>query len=143
MMSITVWRSPSRLLTSGCGGAALTPSVESIVPLPSWSIPRPPAGKVTGPAGVVAVYVPSGPKPGPTTLIAIVARPAWARDEATTQGAPFLESVNPCPKMTVGQPPAGAAPDGTKSVNWIWFLPCGTGVPVAVPYGGITFAAVS
>src|SRR5919201_1759514 len=106
-------------------------------------MPRPPAGKVTGPAGVAAVYVPSGPKPWPTTLIAIVAIPARPSDEATAQGAPFFESVKPWPKIATGQPPAGLTPPGTKSVNWSWFVPCGTGVPVAVPYGGITFSAGS
>jgi len=33
MMSTTVWRSPSRLPTSDWAPIALTPSVESIVPL--------------------------------------------------------------------------------------------------------------
>src|SRR5581483_12134988 len=98
-----------------------TPSVESIVPLPSWSIPRPPAGKVTGaPPGSERVYVPSGPKPWPTTLIAIVAIPAFASDDATTHGAPFFESPNPCPKIATGQPPCGGGPAGSNSVNWRW-----------------------
>ena len=48
MRSITVWRRPSRLPTSVCGGTALTPSVESIVPSPFWSIPRPRPGASTG-----------------------------------------------------------------------------------------------
>ena len=48
MRSITVWRRPSRLPTGDERRAALTPSVESIVPLPSWSMPRPPAENVTG-----------------------------------------------------------------------------------------------
>jgi len=52
-------------------------------------------------------------------LIAIDAMPACASVDATSHGAPFFESVNPCPKIAVGQPPAGAAPDGTNSVNWI------------------------
>ena len=43
--------------------------------------------------------------------------PACASDEATAHGAPFIESVKPWPKTATGQPPAGAAPDGTKSVN--------------------------
>ena len=94
-MSITVWRNPSRPATRDWTPIALTPSVESIVPLPSWSIPRPPAGNVSGPPGVVAVYVPAAPKPWPTTLIAIVAIQACASEEATAQGAPFFESVNP------------------------------------------------
>src|SRR5919204_5803881 len=75
--------------------------------------------------------------------MAIVAMPARPSDEATIQGAPFFESVNPCPKIATGQPPAGLRPPGTKSVNCTSFVVCGTGVPVAVPYGGITFAAVS
>jgi hypothetical protein len=76
-------------------------------------------------------------------LIAIVASPAFAKDDATTHGAPSFESVNPWPKITTGQPPAGAAPAGTKSVNCTWLVAWTAGTPVAVPYAGITFAAVS
>ena len=88
-MSTTVWRSPSRLLIRVCGAAALTPSVESNVPLPFWSIARPPAGVQRHGPGRVTMYVPAGPKPWPTTLIATDAIPAWASDEATAHGAPF------------------------------------------------------
>ena len=95
MMSTTVWRSPSRLLIRVCGAAALTPSVESNVPLPFWSIARPPAFSVTVPVGVVTTYVPAGPKPWPTTLIATDAIPACASDEATAHGAPFRLSPKP------------------------------------------------
>jgi hypothetical protein len=96
MRSIAVWRSPSRLPTSVAGGAAFTTSVESIVPLPSWSIPRPPAGIVTGvrPARTT-VIVPRGPPPCPTTLIATVATPFAASIDATAIGAPCFESVKP------------------------------------------------
>jgi hypothetical protein len=122
----------------------LTPSVESIVPLPFWSMPRPPAGRVTGAAPSVrlTVYVPSAPPPCPTTLIAIVAIPARASEDATAHGAPFLESVKPCPKVATGQPAAGVVPAGMNSVNWIWFVACGVGFPVLVPTGGMTLAAV-
>ena len=66
------------------------------MPLPSWSKPRPPAVKVSlGAPGSVTVYVLPAPKPWPTTLIAIVATPALASDEATAHGAPFIESVKP------------------------------------------------
>ena len=90
--SITVWRRPSRFETIE-PFAALTPSVESIVPLWSWSIPRPPAGSVSvGNPGRLTVNVLAGPPPCPTTLIAIVAMPARASDAATAHGAPFIES---------------------------------------------------
>ena len=91
MRSIVVWRRPSRLPISAFAPTALTPSVESMVPLPSWSMPRPPSGSVTGGAAPrLTVYVPSGPPPWPTTLIAIVAMPFRASVPATTGGAPFF-----------------------------------------------------
>ena len=96
--SITVCRRPSRLPTSVCGDAAFTPSVVSITVLPSWSNPRPPAGSTTGPPAVrLTISVPSGPKPWPTTLIAIVAIPRRAIEPATRNGLPFLLSVKPWP----------------------------------------------
>jgi hypothetical protein len=56
MRSITVWRRPSRFPISVSDPTALTPSVESNVPLLFWSIARPPAGNVTGePAAGVTV----------------------------------------------------------------------------------------
>ena len=113
------------------------------MPLPSWSKPRPPAGNVTGPNGVVTVYVPAAPKPWPTTLIAIDAIPMWPSDDATAHGAPFFESVNPCPKIATGHPPSGLTPPGTKSVNWGWFHDCTAGTPVFVPTAGITSSGVS
>jgi hypothetical protein len=76
-------------------------------------------------------------------LIATVANPARANDPATAMGAPFFVSPNPWPKITTGQPPAGAVPPGSKRVNWTWLTPCTAGTPVAVPTAGITFAAVS
>src|SRR5262249_61534140 len=80
--------------------------------------PRPPAVNVSvGLPGLATVYVLCAPKPWPTTLIAIVAMPACASDDATAHAAPFIESVNPWPKIATGQPPAGFAPDGTKSVK--------------------------
>ncbi len=91
----------------------------------------------------LTVYVPSGPPPCPTTLIAIEAMPFSASLPATACGAPFFQSVNPCPKIATGHPPAGRAPAGRKSENWMLFVPCGTGVPVAVPTAGMIFAAVS
>ena len=122
----------------------MTPSVESIVPLPSWSMPRPPAGRVTGAAPPVrlTVYDPSAPPPCPTTLIAIVAIPACASEDATAHGAPFLESVKPWPKIATGQPVAGFAPAGMNSVNWMGFVLSGFGFPVLVPTGGMTLVAV-
>ena len=65
--------------------------------------------------------------------MAIDAMPARASVPATAHGAPFLLSVKPCPKIATGQPPAGWTPTGTNSVNCTWFVPCATGVPVAVP----------
>ena len=91
----------------------------------------------------MTVYVPSDPPPYPTTLIATVAIPACASEDATTQGAPSLLSVNPWPKIAVGQPPAGLAPAGRNSVTCIRFVDCGTGVPVLVPTAGITSAEFS
>ena len=100
------------------GGAALTPSVESIVPLPSWSMPRPPAGNVTVVRSVRAtVSVPSGPPPWPTTLIAIVAMPFFAIVDAVVIGKPCFESVKPCPTIATGQPPAGSGPDGSQRLK--------------------------
>ena len=64
MRSATVWRNPSRLPMMARGATAFTPSVESIAPLPSWSMPRPPSGIV---ANVVwpdlIVSVPRAPRP--------------------------------------------------------------------------------
>src|SRR5262249_3055714 len=100
-----------------------------------------PLGSVT-PAGST-VYVPSAPPPCPTTLIAIVAIPLRASVPATAIGAPSFESVKPCPKIAVGQPPAGGAPDGRNSVNSSVFVDCTAGRPVRVPTGGITSSAVS
>ena len=56
------------------------------------------------------MYEPSAPPPCPTTLIAIVAIPARASEDATAHGAPFLESVKPWPKIATGQPAAGVGP---------------------------------
>jgi hypothetical protein len=62
--SITVCRSPSRFPISVYGATALTPSVESIVVFPSWSIPLPPAARTTGvPAVRLTISVPSAPPP--------------------------------------------------------------------------------
>ena len=61
---------------------------------------------------------------------------------ANTNAIP-VTLVKPCPKTATGQPPAGSTPPGTKSVNWSWFVDCGTGVPVAVPVAGITSSAFS
>ena len=98
---------------------ALEPSVESMVPLPSWSMPRPPSGMVTGaPTSGMIVRVPVVPPPPcPTTLMAIVAMPWNAIVEATASGAPCLLSVKPWPKIATGQPPAGGVPDGTKRLK--------------------------
>src|SRR5215218_1456826 len=114
--SIVVWRRPSRL----------------------------PIGKVTGgrPARLT-VYVPSGPPPCPTTLIAIVAMPFCASLPASIGGAPFFQSVSPCPKIPTGQPPDGGEPVGRKRENWTLFVPWGRGFPVLVPTAGMTLAAVS
>jgi hypothetical protein len=76
-------------------------------------------------------------------LIAIEARPRLASDDATAHGAPPRLSVNPWPKIATGQPPAGFAPAGTKSVNPSVFIACTTGVPVAVPYAGMNLPGVS
>ncbi len=144
MMSTFVWRRPSRLPISEFAPTALTPSVESNVPFPFWSTARPPAGRDRGGTPLRrTVYVPAGPKPCPTTLIAIVASPACASEDATAHGAPFFESVKPCPKIATGQPPAGAVPAGSKSVNWISFVDWTAGSPLRVPTAGITPSAVS
>ena len=86
------------------GATAFTPSVESMVPLPSWSMPRPPSGTSRGCNGGVrfTVSVPSAPPPCPTTLMAIVASPFAASVPATAIGAPCLLSVKPWPKITTG-----------------------------------------
>ncbi len=89
------------------------------------------------------MYVPRGPPPCPTTLIAIEAMPFRASVPATAGGAPFFQSVKPCPKIAVGQPPAGFVPAGRKSENWIVFVPCRCGLPVLVPTCGMTFDAFS
>src|SRR5262249_7307463 len=52
-------------------------------------------------------------------------------------GAPFIESVKPCPKMATGQPPTGFVPDGTKRVNSRLSIRCTAGTPVSVPTGGM------
>src|SRR6266853_1238545 len=71
-------------------------------------MPRPPAGTTTtSPFVRSTARVPSAPPPWPTTLIAIVAIPRDASTDATTHGAPYMLSVNPCPKIATGQPPAG------------------------------------
>ena len=102
-MSTAVCLSPSRLPMIPRGGAALEPSVESIVPLPFWSMPRPPAGSVTAPGLVgLTVSVPRGPPPWPTTLMAIVATPCAASDAATNHGPPCLLSPKPWPKTATG-----------------------------------------
>jgi hypothetical protein len=102
--------------TSVYGATASTPSVESIAPLPSWSIPRLPSGTTVGPDGRTTVRLPPAPPPCPTTLIAMEAMPDRASDDATVRGAPCFESVKLCPKIATGQPPAGSAPDGRNSV---------------------------
>ena len=76
-------------------------------------MPRPPAGIVTGGAPVRnTVSVPSGPPPWPTTLIAMVAMPCDASEDATAIGAPCLLSVKPWPKIATGHPPRGGVPAG-------------------------------
>src|SRR3954454_4340838 len=102
-------------------------------PSPFWSKPRPPAGNVTAPDGVDTVYVPAAPKPWPTTLIAIEATPACPSDDATAHGAPFFESVKPCPKIATGPPRAGLTRPGTNRVNWSRFVEWTAGTPVLVP----------
>src|SRR5438094_20200 len=142
--SATVCRSPSRLAMMPRGGAAFTPSVESIVPLPSWSMPRPPSGIVTGrPAFGMIVSVPREPPPCPTTLMAIVAMPWLANVEATASGAPCLLSVKPCPKIATGQPPAGAGSAGMIRLKYRVLVDWTAGTPVSVPIGGMNFSAVS
>ena len=55
-------------------------------------------------------------------------RDAVARERARDgHGAPFLLSVNPWPKIATGQPPAGAVPAGTNSVNCTLFTDCTAG----------------
>ena len=67
------------------GGAALDPSVASMSVSPFWSMPRPPADKVTGaPLERATVSVPAAPPPWPTTLMATVAIPCAASVAATT-----------------------------------------------------------
>ena len=142
--STTVWRSPSRLPSRPRGAAALLPSVESMLPLPSWSMPRPPAGTTTGAPSLRDTFsVPSAPPPWPTTWMAMVAMPCAAKLAATVHGAPYMLSPKPWPKMATGQPPAGLVPLGTKTSTIKSLLPCGTGVPVSVPVAGMYFAAVS
>jgi hypothetical protein len=100
-------------------------------------------GTYTVSQGTSTVTLPSAPPPWPTTLIAIVARPACASDDATTHGAPSFESVKPWPKITVGQPPAGGVPAGSNSVKPRWFTDCTAGTPVLVPTAGITASEFS
>src|SRR6476646_692336 len=75
------------------------PSALVIGPFPSWSNPRPPSRNVVEVAPCCTVSVLLGPKPWPTTLIAMLAMPLCARTEATANGAPCLLSVNPWPKI--------------------------------------------
>src|SRR2546422_694594 len=104
------------------GGAASTPSVESIVPSPFWSIPRPPAGIVTAESPRRrTVSVPSGAPPWPTTVIAIVARAYDAIDAAPAIRAPFLFSGEPGPKIETRPTPRGAGAARRGFVFFIWW----------------------
>jgi hypothetical protein len=99
---------------------------------------------VTGaPTARFTVSVPNAPPPWPTTLIAIVAMPAAAMDDATTRGLLFLLSPKPWPKMATGQPPAGAVPFGRKRLKCTRFVPWGAGAPVLEPTAGMTSSGVS
>ena len=119
MRSATVCRRPSRLPTIALAPTALEPSVESMLPSPFWSKPRPPSGTlpIGTKVGLRMFSIPAAPPPWPTTLMAIVAIPCAARVEATTTSAPCLLSVKPWPKIATGQPAAGALPAGTKRLK--------------------------
>src|SRR5262249_28994649 len=98
---------------------------------------------VTGePTRGVMIRVPAEPRPWPTTLMAIVAMPRLANIAATASGAPCLLSVNPCPKIATGQPPAGVGPAGMIKLNSRVLVPWATGTPVRVPIGGVKFFGV-
>ena len=123
---------------------ALLPSVESMLPLPSWSMPRPPALTTTGAAfRRCTVKVPKAPPPWPTTLMASVAMPCWASVAATVQGAPYMLSVKPWPNSATGQPPAGLLPAGRKTctIKSLWL--CTAGSPVNVPVAGMTLSPLA
>src|SRR5258707_15149088 len=100
-------------------------------------MPRPPAGTTTAsPFARSTARVPSAPPPCPTTLIAMVAIPRDASTDATAQGAPYMLSVKPCPKIATGQPPAGFGPAGRNTAKCILVLDWGTGRPVRVGGAG-------
>ena len=90
------------------------------------------------------VSVPSGPaavadhvdgERGDAAAAASATRPS--------NGAPFMLSPKPWPKMATGQPPAGLAPAGRNSVKKTLFVPCAAGVPERVPVGGMNSPGVS
>src|SRR5579859_1302013 len=81
-----------------------------------------------------------GPKPWPTTLIAIVAIPLWASVEATANGAPCLLSVNPWPKIATGQPLVGRGPDGMNRLKKSSSVPCAGTLCVVGTWGMKTLA---
>jgi hypothetical protein len=73
------------------------------MPFPSRSTPRPPDRTVVAlPLLSVITTLLRGPYPWPATLIATVAKPAWAKTGETIVGPPKLLSPNPWPKITTG-----------------------------------------
>src|SRR5262249_2813313 len=81
-------------------------------------------GKVVAVAPCRTVSVLLGPKPWPTTLIAMVAMPLCASVEATAKGPPCLLSVKPWPKMATGQPLLGRGPAGINRLKNTSSDPC-------------------
>ena len=112
-----------------------------MTPVPSWSIPRPPSGKVTDVGPWLMVNVLLGPKPWPTTLIAMDAMPLCASVEATANGAPCLLSVNPWPNIATGQPLVGRLPDGMNRLKNMSCVDC-TGTSLRVATAGMKTPAL-
>lgn len=80
----------------------MKPSPWSMWPSPFWSMPRPPAGKLTEVESVnVSVYLLAGPKPFPGASIAIVAIPYSASLAATSPLAASFDELPPA-KMATG-----------------------------------------
>lgn len=67
--------------------------------------------------------------------------PREAKVDATVQGAPYMLSVKPWPKIATGQPAAGLSPDGRKSWKISFSLPCSLGASVSVPTAGMYLSA--
>ena len=95
------------------------PSGAPIVPSPFWSMPRPPAGNVTGRAvGLVTVSVLARAEAVPDGVDGDVAMPCSAIVAATDSGSTCPCCwLTPWPKIATGQPPAGSGRTGRNRLK--------------------------